>query len=467
MRNYKKPMTQIANNLTTPIVLTAQISALRIPRNIRTRGVTIAEHDPAIEKTARIAGILRELCQELSNFKGIIKYIYVVGIFNNFFFCLVLDSSGQYALSKLNLPSKKKCPIYYEKIIKPIDLQTIETNVEKGLYKHPKLFDEDVLRMLTNAVKFYGSKSMECEAAQSLLQIYAQKKENCLNRLIQIIGTESLNSFIVPNKPNQLLLPNVDPNEDIIRCICGLFIDEGIMIQCSKCLVWQHTQCNGADTSVDNYLCEKCDGQRIFDLEIPLDELNLKGFKCFLSLLRGDLQIRQTDTVYVLRDIPIESSNDSSAPVKKHTYETIGKIDFGECDIFRIEQLWKDKNGKRFAYGHHYLRPHETYHEPTRKFYPNEVVRVPLYEEVPIEMIMGRCWVLDPTTFCKGRPVDSIEDHVYICELRVDKAARSFSKISKHMYPVCQKSYAFQKFEQKLKIQRNYMVNLLKLYFFF
>lgn len=87
-------------------------------------------------------------------------------------------------------------------------------------------------------------------------------------------------------------------------------------------------------------------------------------------------------------------------------------------------------------------------------------MRVPLYEEVPIEMIMGRCWVLDPTTFCKGRPVDSAEEHVYICELRVDKAARSFAKIGKNQYPVCQKSYAFQKFEQKLKIQRTYMVSV-------
>lgn len=180
--------------------------------------------------------------------------------------------------------------------------------------------------------------------------------------------------------------------------------------------------------------------------------------------------MRQTDTVYVLRDIPIEppadADADTASAIRKHTYETIGPVDFTECDIFRIEQLWKDADGRRFVYGHHYLRPHETYHEPTRKFYQNEVMRVPLYEEVPIEMIMGRCWVLDPTTFCKGRPADSVEEHVYICELRVDKAARSFARIGKNQYPVCQKSYAFQRFEQKLKIQRNYMVSDGCVFFF-
>lgn len=63
------PTQQNSNNLQTS--LTAKISALRVPRNIRTRGVTIAEHDPVIEKTVRIAGILREICEELNTFKGL------------------------------------------------------------------------------------------------------------------------------------------------------------------------------------------------------------------------------------------------------------------------------------------------------------------------------------------------------------------------------------------------------------
>lgn len=81
--------------------------------------------------------------------------------------------------------------------------------------------------------------------------------------------------------------------------------------------------------------------------------------------MRGDLQLRQGDTVYVLRDIVIPGTN------KKHTYKTIKEIKYEDLDIFRIERLWKDsKTGQRFAYGHHFLRPHETYHEPTRKYVP-------------------------------------------------------------------------------------------------
>lgn len=310
-------------------------------------------------------------------------------------------------------------------------------------------------------MKFYGLSSPEGVAAQELLTFYTTKKQNVYQRLLTIIGDSQLIKTFVPDKPNQLL-QNVDPNEDIIQCICGLFRDEGVMIQCSKCMVWQHTECTGADINADSYLCERCD-KRVVDLEIPLNDHTDEGYRYYLTLMRGDLQVHQTDTVYVLRDIPMTPDPESTpmSTVKKHTYKTIGKIEYTECDIFRVERLWKDHEGNRFVFGHHYLRPHETYHEPTRKFYQNEVVRVPLYEVVPIDLIMGRCWVLDPTTFCKGRPVDCEESHVYICELRMDKAARLFSKISKQQYPVCTKSYAFHKFEQKLKISRNYLVSLL------
>lgn len=118
--------------------------------------------------------------------------------------------------------------------------------------------------------------------------------------------------------------------------------------------------------------------------------------------------------------------------------------------------------GDRFAFGHHYLRPHETYHEPTRKFYPNEVMRVPLYEIISIDLIWARCWVLDPMTYCKGRPIEAVEEHVYICEYRVDKSAHLFYKISKSQSRanLCLKSYAFESFETRLKPVRTYTVSI-------
>ncbi len=61
-------------------------------------------------------------------------------------------------------------------------------------------------------------------------------------------------------------------------------------------------------------------------------------------------------------------------------------------------------SGERFVWGFHYYRPHETFHEASRRFYPNELFRVPIYEIVPIDCIIGPCVVLDVQTYCRGRP---------------------------------------------------------------
>lgn len=62
----------------------------------------------------------------------------------------------------------------------------------------------------------------------------------------------------------------------------------------------------------------------------------------------------------------------------------------------------------------------------------------------------------------QGRPVGAGEAHVYICELRVDRTARLFTKISRPKYPICTKAYAFDHFPERLKITRTYAVSLLQ-----
>jgi hypothetical protein len=140
------------------------------------------------------------------------------------------------------------------------------------------------------------------------------------------------------------------------------------------------------------------------------------------------------------------------------TYKSVdpNTLSTDDMDIFRIERLWVNESGQRFAFGHHYLRPHETFHEPSRRFFPNEVFRVPIYEVLPLDTIWRQCWVLDLQTYCKGRPAGALEEHVYICENRVDKTARLFHKISKPKYPMCMKWFAFNVFDLKLRPQRNY-----------
>ncbi|XP_036672163.3 histone-lysine N-methyltransferase ash1 [Drosophila suzukii] len=448
--------------------LAAQISALCSPRNMKTRGLAQTVHDPELEKMAKMAVILRDIC-------GAVESLKMSDL-------LTTVSSKKKKAIKNSLSGKLGATAGTPRV----EFRSIQSQVEQGHYKTPQEYDDHMQQLFMEAKQLHGDDEGKAKALQSLKDCYEQQKAASYVQLVEILGdSESLQSFkpkevilpveeaakvavkkspgakdrdspLVPSKTTPLLLPvGGSPEEDVIRCICGLYKDEGLMIQCAKCMVWQHTECTKADIDADNYQCERCEPREV-DREIPLDEYTEEGHRYYLSLMRGDLQVRQGDAVYVLRDIPIKDEAGKVLPTQKHTYETIGAIDYQECDIFRVEHLWKNEVGKRFIFGHHFLRPHETFHEPSRRFYPNEVVRVSLYEVVPIELVIGRCWVLDRTTFCKGRPMEcNDEDHCFICELRVDKTARFFSK-AKANHPACTKSYAFRKFPEKLKISKSY-----------
>lgn len=42
------------------------------------------------------------------------------------------------------------------------------------------------------------------------------------------------------------------------------------MIQCERCLVWQHCDCVKADDSIEHYLCERCEPRDV-NLEIIME----------------------------------------------------------------------------------------------------------------------------------------------------------------------------------------------------
>ncbi|KAJ2949544.1 hypothetical protein O0L34_g15464 [Tuta absoluta] len=367
------------------------------------------------------------------------------------------------------------------------ELGAVSAALGRGQYESAAQFDAAMSAVLTNALREQGRLSAAGAAALQLRKIYNAAKAAYVDQLTKILGPDE------PLPPGFLAKTKT---EEVILCICGLHVEEGLMVQCggARCGVWQHARCMRVrDTRAPHY-CHHC-SKREVDREIPLDDYTEEGHQFYLSLMRGDLQVRQGDTVYVLRDIPIddkhpdvsqkggdkgdspktkrqdrkkvknlgkgkdkeEPSTGKECSVRKHTYQTIGSIPVSELDIFRVERLWKHKDTQeRYVYGHHYLRPHETFHEPTRKFFHNEVMRVPLYEAVPIELVMSQCWVMDLNTYCKGRPVGASEQHVYICELRVDRTARLFTKVSRPKYPIPTKHYAFHHYPQRAKLTRTY-----------
>lgn len=263
----------------------------------------------------------------------------------------------------------------------------------------------------------------------------------------------------------------LDDNEEIIRCICTLNKDDGTMIQCDQCLCWQHAHCMKANVEADTYLCEKCN-PREYDREIKLEKSPVDGVQdwtYYFTFTIGQNIIKIGDAVYLEREKPKNDKTQSTSKRNSVTFvdfdgKTMNKSD---VDIFRIEHLYKTADGKRFVYGHHCLRPSETYHEPTRKFYSNEVLSSPLAGSATLDAVKGICYVLDVSTYCKGRPIGAKEDDIYICEFKVDKKARSFSKIAKGYYSINTRPYCFRYFEDRLHIKRTFSVSFFTFLLFF
>lgn len=449
-----------------------QFTALNTSRSVRTRQLARAQENTQLARTARLAQVFRDICSSVLACK---------------------DENGKVLSTPfVNLPSKRKCPDYFEKIHTPIDLNNIEKNIITGEYKDLETFAADFNLLFDNAELYHRENAELQSSLGKLRRCYEEAKYLVVPILEDILGEPVPAHFSTYSASHE---KSAEEDEEVIRCVCNIFKDEGLMIQCEKCFVWQHCDCMGVNGDIENYLCELCNPRKVC-LEIPLGPPVANGdIQSFLTLLKGSLQVKQGDCVYLSKfkdksplkavsqevrgdrkvskrldagedagsppdtDEPMAEEGGGKSTLLRNLHGTNGSSSeegAGSLDIFRVERLWKNERGEKFVYGHHYLRPHETFHEPTRKFYHNEVLRVPLYEILPLECIAGVCWVLDLATYCRGRPKGAAEKDVYICECRVDKSARLFYKINKPRFPVCTKSYAFDAFDTKLVPKRTY-----------
>ncbi|RMB93912.1 hypothetical protein DUI87_29648 [Hirundo rustica rustica] len=262
-------------NIKSDVFMT-QFSALQTSRSVRTRRLAAAEENLEVARAARLAQIFKEICDSIISYKG-------------------EDSSRQaLAAPLLNLPPKKKNADYYEKISDPLDLATIEKQILTGYYKTVEAFDGDMLKVFRNAEKYYGRKSPTGRDVCRLRKAYYSARHEAAAQIDEIVGETASEAdsseTSVCDKDN-----GHEKDEDVIRCICGLYKDEGLMIQCEKCMVWQHCDCMGVNSDVEHYLCEQCE-PRAVNREVPMiprPHYAQPGCVYYICLLRDDLLLRQ------------------------------------------------------------------------------------------------------------------------------------------------------------------------------
>ncbi|CAD5208498.1 unnamed protein product [Bursaphelenchus xylophilus] len=279
---------------------------------------------------------------------------------------------------------------------------------------------------------------------------------------------------------------NENDSSDCVRCICGMFEDDGEMVECDRCKFWLHADCVNYDKdSSDDYECDFCSKKlksapKVDIILNPQPDQTLPNCTYYRTLVtnRG-LQVRINEAVYVEKEINEDykvilkqlldqtprkrskKSDEKRSPIKEYKSKHQDKKEWRRSDLrcFRIERLFTGPNGEKFVFGCYYARPHETFCDSNRLFHKNELFWTPLFNTLPLDAVVGRCLVLEPSAWSEGRPKEPYykEDDVFVCEYQIDKTQRTFTKmpVGSH-YPPNRANYVFNKFNEPRKLKRDF-----------
>ena len=134
------------------------------------------------------------------------------------------------------------------------------------------------------------------------------------------------------------------------------------------------------------------------------------------------------ETFHVGDFVYVEANDDTSEPI-----------------IVCIESF-EHVNNEEYLNGSQFIRPMETYHLPTKKFFPQEVFLTQTLSRVSTKKIQGLCHVLHVKDYFKYQPViDNTksgalqfadrEKDIYVCESRYQLKTRLVKKIKSWSVP--------------------------------
>ena len=108
---------------------------------------------------------------------------------------------------------------------------------------------------MKNNFRFYGHHSLEGKVALDLRKSYFKTKVEYFDDLQATLENDY--PLIYFRKKLEAKIGNP---EDVIECPCGQFKEEGTMIQCEKCQIWQHLDCveSPPEDPETPYFCCKC-----------------------------------------------------------------------------------------------------------------------------------------------------------------------------------------------------------------
>ncbi|KAJ1975330.1 hypothetical protein H4R35_003187 [Dimargaris xerosporica] len=94
-----------------------------------------------------------------------------------------------------------------------------------------------------------------------------------------------------------------------------------------------------------------------------------------------------------------------------------------------IQSLVVKSTGKAYFKGVWFYRPEQTYHLPTRMFYPQELFFGASADMMPLDGAQGKCYVMPLQTYVTSIPRGFPPDRVFLCESRYNTKSKSFQAI--------------------------------------
>ncbi|CAG9569241.1 unnamed protein product [Danaus chrysippus] len=372
----------------------------------------------------------------------------------------------QLALIFMKLPSKTEYPDYYELIKNPIDMEKIAHKLKNGQYTSVNELASDFILMFDNACKYNEPDSQIYKDALILQRVCLQTKQllrededavpdvaGAVQDLLLTLFTGVYNHQDEEGRcysDSMAELPEHDEvaNGEKVRAISLDLVKRRLDKGLYKRL--DHFQQDMFAVFERARRLSRTDSQ-IFEDSVELQTyfIDQRDQLCRNTLTSPALAITRdtiATSVELVKQCKLLQENDEEDETRSSTEDTIsgtappsqyGRGDFvyapakgsKEPSILQIEKIATNSDNVPVIYANVYYRPHETFHVRTRKFLQQEVFKTDTHRTVPLDAIIGTCYVMNVKEYFKYRPEGYLDKDVYVCESRYNTKHRWFKKI--------------------------------------
>ncbi|XP_005177916.2 protein polybromo-1 [Musca domestica] len=374
----------------------------------------------------------------------------------------------QLSLIFTKLPSKTDYPDYYDIIKEPIDMEKIANKLKQGSYETIDELAADFLLMLENSCKYNEPDSQIYKDALVLQQLTLQLKQSlrsagdtvpdvglAVQELLMSLFSSLYNHQDEAGRcysDSLLELPEYDelPGDQKVRGISldvvkrrlykGVYkrldiFQEDVFACLERARKLSRTDSDIFQDSIElqTFFIKKRDEVCRDTLSSPALSYTLDKMMAEVELLKQQKSSQEEQDQDDKEDVDRAAMQGESMTFNQKVFSPGDFVYFTHNEhkslsIAYIERLWTTEDDKKMMYGSVFLSPHETYHVQTRKFFEKEVFKSSVSQNIPMERVQGKCYVMHIKDYIKAKPENFDDKDVFVCESRYHVRSRSFKK---------------------------------------